>query len=582
MERDTYRIEKVIFESRPGFPVTANLYIPTGRSLPLPAVVGTCGHSASGKAQDAYQSFAQGLARLGFICLIFDPIGQGERLQYVKSDLTLRVGVGVAEHLYAGNQQFLVGEFFGSWRAWDGIRALDYLLTRPEVDRNRVGVTGNSGGGTMTTWLCGLDQRWSMAAPSCFVTTFRRNLENELPADTEQCPPRTLALGLDHADFLAALAPKPVIILAKERDYFDARGAEEAFGRLQQLYRLLGAEQNVSLFIGPTDHGFSVENREAMYGWFQRAANVGDPVPEPELTIEKEETLWCTPRGQVADQAARSVFQFTRDKSRQLADQRGQSEEPGAATGSRRGLETAASGSSLSRIPDPSLSAVAPVSGTPGHCLRRRNRTRRFRHRVSSFRRRTVLPSAPRLTPGLAVRCSSVERRGSPRGAAGSRVDRRRTRCACFHLRCAGLVNHNRIRVDRIPFAIPTGRTTSTPSTVSCWIARTSGREPTMCCACCNGSPHTDTKKCTWRGEVGGALPAAFASLLTDQVVQVTLKHALTSYSAIAESEDYQWPLSTLLPNVLSHFDLPDCYRALERKSLRIVEPWDQTATVKT
>ena len=112
---------------------------------------------------------------MGYVVLIFDPLGQGERLQYPDEKLKSRIGVGVREHLYAGNQQFLVGEFFGAWRAWDGIRALDYLLTRPEVDPKHVGVTGNSGGGTMTTWLCGVERRWTMAAPSCFVTTFRRN-----------------------------------------------------------------------------------------------------------------------------------------------------------------------------------------------------------------------------------------------------------------------------------------------------------------------------------------------------------------------------------------------------------------------
>ncbi|NWG13844.1 MAG: prolyl oligopeptidase family serine peptidase [Acidobacteria bacterium] len=270
VERDAYRIEKVIFESRPEFLVTANLYIPKGRALPLPGVVGTCGHSDNGKAAEAYQCFAQGLARLGYITLIFDPIGQGERLQYVDENLRPRRGTGTSEHLYAGNQQFLVGEFFGSWRAWDGIRALDYLLTRPEVDPKRVGITGNSGGGTMTTWLCGVDQRWAMAAPGCFVTTFRRNLENELPADTEQCPPRALALLLDHSDFIAAVAPAPVILLGKERDYFDARGLEEAFAWLRRLYGLLGHEENIALFIGPTAHGYTQENREAMYRWFNR------------------------------------------------------------------------------------------------------------------------------------------------------------------------------------------------------------------------------------------------------------------------------------------------------------------------
>src|SRR5215471_17698091 len=127
VERDTYRIEKIIFESRPNFPITANLYVPTNRKLPLAGVVGSCGHSANGKAIETYQSFAQGLARLGYVMLIFDPIGQGERLQYLNENLKPRHGNGVSEHLWAGNQQYLVGEFFGAWRAWDGTRALDYL-----------------------------------------------------------------------------------------------------------------------------------------------------------------------------------------------------------------------------------------------------------------------------------------------------------------------------------------------------------------------------------------------------------------------------------------------------------------------
>ncbi len=186
LERDVYTIEKVVFESRPGFFVTANLYVPHAakKGKKLPGVVGSCGHSHNGKAEPAYQSFCQGLARMGdgYVVLIFDPIGQGERVQYAHVEKPHRPGVGVGEHLLAGNQQFLVGEFFGSWRAWDGIRALDYLLSRPEVDPKHVGVTGNSGGGTMTTWLCGVESRWTMAAPACFVTTFRRNLENELPA----------------------------------------------------------------------------------------------------------------------------------------------------------------------------------------------------------------------------------------------------------------------------------------------------------------------------------------------------------------------------------------------------------------
>src|SRR4029453_18676687 len=207
-------------------------------------------------------------------------------------------------------------------RAWDGIRALDYLMTRKEVDVRHLGITGNSGGGTMTTWLCGVEQRWTMAAPSCFVTEFRRNMENELAADPEQCPPKALALGLDHEDFLAALAPKPIIILAKEKDYFDARGNEAAYGRLKRLYRLLGAEDNVAYFIGPTYHGYSQENREAMYRWFNRCTRISDAKTEPALVMEKDETLWATAPGRVAELQSTPIHVFTQQKSRALAANR--------------------------------------------------------------------------------------------------------------------------------------------------------------------------------------------------------------------------------------------------------------------
>lgn len=104
VERDGYRIEKLIFESRPNFPVTANVYVPTGRALPMPGIIGTCGHSRNGKAAESYQAFAQGLAKQGYVCLIYDPIGQGERSQYVNDKLKSQIGLGTSQHLHAGNQ----------------------------------------------------------------------------------------------------------------------------------------------------------------------------------------------------------------------------------------------------------------------------------------------------------------------------------------------------------------------------------------------------------------------------------------------------------------------------------------------
>jgi dienelactone hydrolase len=592
LDREGFVIEMVIFHSRPGFPVTANLYLPKTDGARVPAVVGTCGHSTNGKAAEAYQSYAQGLARQGFACLIYDPIGQGERIQYANESLRSTVGIGVREHLYAGNQQFLVGEFFGNWRAWDGIRALDYLMTRPEVDPNRIGVTGNSGGGTMTTWLCGLDDRWAMAAPSCFVTTFRRNLENELPQDTEQCPPDVFPLGLDHSDFLAAMAPKPVIILAKEQDYFDVRGAEQAYERLRRLYKLLGAENNVALFVGPTGHGFSKENREAMYSWFSKASGIDrdaaegtfdgvmrttgtvDFSAEPEVKIEKDETLWCAPDGQVTRiDGTRTVFAFTREKSSQLAK-------------SRTGLRGKALKKALTevlkiktearRVPDyrnyrylrargyPTEHAMAyTVETEPGiNAIVYRLTDQRWHSRPPRSGKRAILY--------VSHLSSDAELRTEPLIGDLIRDD---PEAAFFTCDVRGIG-------ESLPGTSQPG-TFHSPYGSDYFYAIHSvmlGR-PYV-----GQKTHDVLRVLDWLESVGhtkvhlaglgwGALPVTFAAVLAKNVHQVTLKNALTSYSAIAESEHYEWPLSTLLPGVLEQFDLPDCYDELKSKGIRQLEP---------
>jgi len=572
VERDAYKIEKVIFESRPGFLVAANLYVPKGRRLPAPGVVCSCGHADNGKAAEAYQSFSQGLARLGYVVLIFDPIGQGERMQYVDETYRPRRGRGTSEHLYAGNQQFLVGEFFGAWRAWDGIRALDYLLSRPEVDPRHVGITGNSGGGTMTTWLCGLDDRWTMAAPGCFVTTFLRNLENELPADTEQCPPGALALGLEHEDFIAAIAPKPVLILAKERDYFDVRGTEEAWRRLRRLWALLGAEDRIALWVGPGYHGYTKENREAMYRWFNRFIGLAGGESEPALTIETDETLACAPHGQVAALGSRPIYAFTAEKSRHLAHR-------------RLGLDGAALEVAVAE-----LLRIPPRTGIPEYRILRPLRDRGYplRHALTYLvetepgiqavvyrlsneplysrpprqGRRAILyvshlSSDDELRREPLVRELVAEQPDSAfftcdvRGIGDSRPDTCNPNSFFDPYGSDYFYAIHGIMLDR-PYA---GQRTFDLLRVLDWLA-----------SCGHAEIHLAALG--W-----GTLPATFAALLSPHVAQLTLKHPLRSFSEVAEAEDYDWPLAALIPNVLAHFDLPDCYRRLEGKRLRQTEP---------
>ncbi|NLS98237.1 MAG: prolyl oligopeptidase family serine peptidase [Planctomycetaceae bacterium] len=573
VERDAYNIEKVIFESRPGMLVTANLYVPKGREFPLPGVVGTCGHSTNGKAETAYQSFAQALARQGYVVLIYDPIGQGERLQYVTEELKSRIGVGVREHLYAGNQQMLVGEFLGSWRAWDGVRALDYLLTRPEVDKKHLGVTGNSGGGTMTTWLCGVEHRWTMAAPACFVTTFRRNAENELPADTEQCPPKALALGLDHSDFLAALAPAPVIILGKEKDYFDARGVEESYRRLKHLYTLLGAEDNIAHFIGPTYHGYTQENREAMYRWFNRVTQISDAQTEPALEIEKDETIQCTPKGQVSELGSRTVFSFTKEKAEQLRKQRKQPAGDAIAkaiVGVLKLPETVG-------VPEyrilrpiggrkyPKKTAVAyAVETEPGiHALvtllqdeSRYSRPPREGKRavlyVSHQSADAELREEPLVKELLEAESGVPFFACDVRGIGESQPD---TCGVNQYLQPYGSDFFGAAHSLMLDDAMPAQRTRDVLGVLE-WLAD-------------NGYEEVHLAAKGW-----GAIPATFAAVVSGRVAQVTLKNALISYSAVAESEDYTWPLSSFVWDILATVDLPDCYQWLkQKKQLRQVAP---------
>ena len=581
LERDGYRIEKVVFDSRPNYPVTANLYVPTNREFPAPGVVGSCGHFAQAKAAEQYQSFAQGLARLGYVCLVFDPVGQGERVQYITDDFKSRVGVGAREHIYAGSQQYLVGEFFGMWRAWDGIRALDYLLTRPEVDPAKVGITGNSGGGTMTTWLCGLDRRYVMAAPSCFVTTFRRNLENELPADTEQCPPKAIALGLDHEDFLLAMAPHPVIILAQERDFFDIRGTEEAYQRMRHVYSLLGAEDDLKLFVGPLGHGYTQESREPMYRWFNRATGGPEVDREPALKLETAEDLWCTPGGHVSNLGnVKTVFDLTREKSQTLSRERKKltGEPLCGAVRAMLHMRPLPSTPPDYRVLRSRKSEGYPVHSVSDYAIETEPGIHAVVYMLSSKKWESRPPRGERATLYISHLFSDAELRDEPllrelveaeserpiftcdvRGTGESQPDT----CGgpeSFHKPWGSdyFYSSYSIMLDR-PYL---GQKTYDVLRVLDWLKSYGYGEIHLV------------------GKGRGALAATFAAMLSENVRQVTLKNCLTSYADVAESEEYAWPISTLLPNVLTRFDLPDCYEALAAKDLQIIDPWNAKAKV--
>lgn len=322
LKRPGHVIERMTFESRPGCLVTANLYVPLGLKSPAPGVIAPCGHSGNGKALPLYQGFCQRLAASGFVVLMYDPFNQGERDQYHGLEDREIVSGCCNAHNMMGKQLELLGEFFGMWRAWDGIRALDYLVTRPEVDETRIGLTGNSGGGTMSQWLWALDDRFTVVAPGCFVTTYLHNIENELPQDCEQYPPGILGAGLEMVDLMVLRAPKPALLLGQAYDYFDRRGLIRAYEDLKHFYGILGSPGNVELFIGPHGHGYHRENQEAMVRFFSSHSGTGRVVEIDTEEVE-ERALWATPGGNVIDSGAVPVYSLIAGKAQEMSSGRG-------------------------------------------------------------------------------------------------------------------------------------------------------------------------------------------------------------------------------------------------------------------
>lgn len=300
--RDGYRVEKIVFESQPRFFVTANLYVPTTGKGPFPAVVQPTGHSLTAKARELYQSLGIGLAKYGFVVLTYDPLGQGERRIFFDSELgDSKVGGTTVEHQMVGVQALLGGESLARQMIWDGMRALDVLAARADVDASRMGVAGCSGGGTLTAYLAALDERVKAAAPACYITSWEEQLGGAGPQDAEQQFPDQLRDGFDHGDFLIAAAPRPYLIASTTEDFFPLAGARRTYEEAKFIYNRFGAEDKIAWFTAPGDHGMRADTRGAIYGWMRKwLQGVPGPAPEPRFQVELEEDLNVTPTGQVS------------------------------------------------------------------------------------------------------------------------------------------------------------------------------------------------------------------------------------------------------------------------------------------
>lgn len=311
---DSYTIEKVIYESLPGFFVTANLYRPNqpGR---YPAVLLQAGHTQEGKVEN--QRIAANLAMKGFIALTFDPIGEGEREQTYSHQLDgALAGWSVPEHIELDAQSRLIGRGLARYFIWDAMRSVDYLASRPDVDISRIGAAGCSGGGALTTFIGALDPRVRAVVPACYPSSFQTMFSTTGPHG-EMSLPHFLASGLDIADFVELSAPKPWLLESNQVDQFgfSHQGVELVFREAQNWYGLYKARDKISFMVAPGSHGMPLASREAVYQWMIRWLKDGDgDFHEQPVKMFSESQLQVTPTGHVEDlPGSRKLYQLLLD-----------------------------------------------------------------------------------------------------------------------------------------------------------------------------------------------------------------------------------------------------------------------------
>ncbi len=324
IRKEDYTIENIIFESQPDFYVTSSLYIPEAASnTKAPAIIYCSGHTAEGYRSKAYQHKIINLVKKGFIVFAFDPVGQGERLEYPDSETGMSIlGGPTREHSYAGAQAFISGSSQARYMIWDGVRAIDYLLTREEVDPERIGITGRSGGGTQSAYIAAIDDRIHAVAPEAYITSFTRLLQTIGPQDAEQNLYHGIKHGIDHADLLAVRAPKPALLVATTNDFFSIQGSREAAREVSHIYDAYGKPDNFGMVEDIGGHASTRNNREAMYAFFQKHLNNPGSPFDQEVEIPGDDELKVTLTGQISTSLdGETVFSLNRRESEMMSNQ---------------------------------------------------------------------------------------------------------------------------------------------------------------------------------------------------------------------------------------------------------------------
>ena len=299
---DGFRIEKLIFESLPGVYVSALLYVPEDENKKHPAILVPAGHATNGKIH--YQALCQRLVQRGYVVISWDPVGQGERSQFWDAKTgKSRYNLICAEHAVLGNLAYLAGTNLARWEIWDGIRAVDYLLTRPEVDPERISITGTSGGGFQAAHIAALDRRIKVVVPSCYITALPMRIYNRIFGDPDSDPEQDLngmlSNHVDHAGLLLMMYPRPVFVAAAVLDFFPIEGTHKTVREVTDLYGKFHHADRIGFAEGYHAHEYSPENQEAAMEFLDHFNGLHERRGLAQVKELEDKMLQCTRTGQV-------------------------------------------------------------------------------------------------------------------------------------------------------------------------------------------------------------------------------------------------------------------------------------------
>ena len=572
LEREGYRLEKLLYESRRSFPITAHLYVPTGRRGPFPGVIFQLGHLPEGKAAPAYQSACQALARLGYVVLTFDPVGQGERVFYPGPEgHRSRLGSPDDEHTRAGELLLLAGDTATGLLLDDAMRSLDVLAAHPEVDPRRLAGVGHSGGGTLTMLLAAVDPRLAVAAISCATTENLTCRGFDPPGSTDDAEQNLVGagpLGFDRWDTLYPLAPKPLLVLVSTGDpgstysplYLES-GREEV-ARLGRIYALLSRADQLRWVESDEPHALTAARRGEIERWLGRfllgeTASVG----EPALAPEPEEATWVTPGGNV-----RSVGSLTpRDLAREQVRKR--RARPAGGPASILGVAR----------PPPGLAACelgrVPASGGSVTSIEVRSA-------------RSVWVPAWLFEPAEAT--SSLVIALAPEGRPlwwdeGPWA-------SCPHAVCAADVRGIGALAPRLEAGAPGYARRHADEDSYAWASLVLGEsllaqqvaDILALVEALANHPRTGGLRLTLAAREGLTLPALFAAALEPRIEVVYLDGGLASLASVLADPAARCPPSAMVPGIAATADLPDLAAAVSPRRVILAGPRDASGRTLT